>query len=109
MTEGNDYYFNLQTKKGYGEDWSIGNSEYDNGEPRWCSDGFPEKQKEYDAVKIRYEKDCVVLTLKLDKPLLHKNVDAEFNVYVGENIFGTEMGIGNFAFQDTSWTYADGE
>lgn len=110
LTEGYSYYFDLKTKVGYREDWSVFRSEYDeSGDIRLLGDGFPEKQEDYDAVEIKYEKDCVVLTLKFDKPLQYKNVDAEFNVYVGENIFGTEMGIGNFVFQDTSWTYADGE
>lgn len=108
MKEGYDYHFNLKTKKGYREDWSIGKSEYDNGIPRWTSDGFPEKQRDYDAVEIRYEQDCVVLTLFFDKPLVQSNVDAEFTVLVEENIFRTEFGIGNYEYRD-SWFRHSGE
>jgi len=108
--QGYSYYFDLKTKKGYREDWSVGRSEYDaTGEIFMLSDGFPEIQEKYDAVEISHEKDCVVLTLWLDKPLKYKNVDAEFELTVGENIFGTESGIGNYKFTHTWFGYDEEE
>ena len=79
------------------------------GETIALSDGFPEKQKEYDAVEINYEKDCVVLTFILDKPLKYKDVNADFEISIDENIFGTEFGIGNFKFSDMWFSYPDAE